>query len=182
MRKQLGFTLIELLVVIAIIAILVAILIPALGAATRLSNRLKDQSQIRGIDQALFTWASKQKSNNFPPIRDFGPPMVYGGSAADVFHELISADGNCKPDGHNPDGIKDELFCSPVARNYIFPAFTWPGTSGGPDYYCCSYGFLNSQTVNRANSMGDAEWRNNGAHQVPLVANRFDPAANNHDN
>jgi prepilin-type N-terminal cleavage/methylation domain-containing protein/prepilin-type processing-associated H-X9-DG protein len=60
-----GFTLIELLVVIAIIALLIGILLPALGKARRNAQQLKDGTQVRGISQAMLSWASDNK-NIFP--------------------------------------------------------------------------------------------------------------------
>lgn len=60
MRRK-GFTLIELLVVISIIALLIAILLPALGAARRAARQMQNNTQLRGIHQALFIFS---QSNN----------------------------------------------------------------------------------------------------------------------
>ena len=55
--RETGFTLIELLVVISIIAILVSILLPALAKARELANRAVCMANIRGIIQAMLTYA-----------------------------------------------------------------------------------------------------------------------------
>ena len=62
MKHQRGFTLIELLVVISIIALLIAILLPALGAARRTARSLQSNTQVRGIQQGMFTYATSNKS------------------------------------------------------------------------------------------------------------------------
>ncbi|NUQ51836.1 MAG: type II secretion system protein [Phycisphaerales bacterium] len=66
MKARKGFTLIELLVVIAIIALLIGILLPALGKARASARQLKDQTQVRGIVQAMALWA--QNNNDQYPL------------------------------------------------------------------------------------------------------------------
>ena len=60
-RSPLGFTLIELLVVISIIALLIGILLPALGAARASARNIQCLSNIRGLGQALYTYATDNK-------------------------------------------------------------------------------------------------------------------------
>ena len=65
-RGALAFTLIELLVVISIIAILISILLPALAKARELANRAVCMANVRGIIQAMATYA--QSNNGTFPV------------------------------------------------------------------------------------------------------------------
>jgi prepilin-type N-terminal cleavage/methylation domain-containing protein len=57
--KRKGFTLIELLVVVAIIAVLVAMLLPALNKARSQAKIMVCKSNMRGIGQSLYAYATE---------------------------------------------------------------------------------------------------------------------------
>ncbi len=75
--RETGFTLIELLVVISIIAILISILLPALAKARELANRAVCMANIRGIIQAMVTYA-QPNGGTFPAAG--GDDAAYAGN------------------------------------------------------------------------------------------------------
>ncbi len=75
MRKRQAFTLIELLVVISIIALLIGILLPALGVARRTARQMQSNTQVRGIHQAMVTYAQGNNSE-FPGLNGSGAAVT----------------------------------------------------------------------------------------------------------
>ena len=96
MRNRHAFTLIELLVVISIIALLIALLLPALGAARRSAQQLQNSTQVRGIQQGVFTLSQSNKGW-YPGVRRLVP-----GSASQTWTAASEMPGNWTPT--NPAG------------------------------------------------------------------------------
>ncbi len=113
-----GFTLIELLVVIAIIALLIGILLPALGKARKSAQQLKDSTQIRGVIQALATWAGDNK-NDYPipsKLDRNGYTLGQNGDPGDR-DEAKDITGQIISPLVNNGSVTAELFISPVEQN-----------------------------------------------------------------
>ena len=113
-----GFTLIELLVVIAIIALLIGILLPALGKARKSAQQLKDSTQIRGVIQALATWAG-DNDNDYPiPSKlDRNNYTLEGNGDVGDRDEAKDITGQIISPLVNNGSVTAELFISPVEQN-----------------------------------------------------------------
>ncbi len=68
--KHLKFTLIELLVVVAIIAILASLLLPSLNKARELGKRTKCLSNLRGVSNLVYLYASDYSDYIVSPVYD----------------------------------------------------------------------------------------------------------------
>lgn len=62
-RRAAGFSIVDLLVVIVCITALLAVQIPTDAAARRTARRMQNSTQLRGIHQALVTFANSNKDN-----------------------------------------------------------------------------------------------------------------------
>lgn len=67
-----GFTLVELLVVIAIIAVIAGLVVPSLMTAQGSAYKLQCTSNLRGLQQSAFTYATKKQK--FPIAKEKDAP------------------------------------------------------------------------------------------------------------
>ena len=104
LKKPYGFTLIELLVVISIIALLIGILLPALGAARRSARQIQNNTQVRGIHQAMVTYAQSAKT-------------YYPGLDGDGYFLPDGAAG--EPDGSGHGGTVERRFAILLDGNFF---------------------------------------------------------------
>ncbi len=82
-RNVQAFTLIELLVVVSIIALLLAILLPSLKSAREQAKRVVCASNLRGITQAIITYAVDNR-DYFPKHQGAEPNYLYVRNASVV--------------------------------------------------------------------------------------------------
>jgi prepilin-type N-terminal cleavage/methylation domain-containing protein len=84
MKRHNAFTLIELLVVISIIALLIAILLPALSSARQSARNLQSSTQVRGIQQGMFTYATSNKDLFPGMVKQSSDPLEAFVAAGDI--------------------------------------------------------------------------------------------------
>ena len=123
MTRKRAFTLVELLVVIGVIAVLIGLLLPALTGARRASVKLKCQSNLRQIGQAMNMYTVDNKGFIIPgavqwytttpqggrgeenwvygregrPCRRCGTPIQRGVQGAGVLERVIYWCPSCQP-------------------------------------------------------------------------------------
>lgn len=90
--RERGFTLIELLVVIGIIAVLLGILIPYLVDAPINARRARSATNLRGIGQTLYTYAT-MNANRYPQAGLYDPAKPAAG-----FNSAQRGQRDIKPD------------------------------------------------------------------------------------
>jgi type II secretory pathway pseudopilin PulG len=77
-------------VVISIIALLISLLLPALGAARRSARRIKNQSNIRGIQQGLVIYGNDHQQL-YPGLERAVPAAADDQSAEDFDRAFTDA-------------------------------------------------------------------------------------------
>ena len=92
-RRGQGFTLIELLVVISIIALLIGILLPALASARTAARQMTNNTQLRGIHQALFAHSQEQKGLYAGLSPTENARIFLSGAFTAEFPELVPSGG-----------------------------------------------------------------------------------------
>jgi len=163
-RRSKAFTLIELLVVVAIIALLISILLPSLARAREIAKRTVCSSNLRGIGQAMKTYAN-DNADWYPMVRyrqtesQTGHDIDFIGFMANDLTGPISTanetkvhpsrglfllviDGscsakqfNCPSAGDNEDDLRNVLSGNPVAAQLGVTRFDFKG------YPYVSYGY-----------------------------------------
>lgn len=200
--KAHAFTLIELLVVISIIALLIGILLPALGAARTSARRMVNNTQIRGIHQALFTESQENKGwfaginssgvavndldrtfkdqadfkyNIEEPVAGTAGQYPHARWATLVWGNYVTAEYLVSPAEYNED-IDSNIIPDKIAS----------GATLGVNDPISSYAMpqLTNASLTGLSEGRAAEWRDNVSTQNPVIVDRvvpnlaggFDPA------
>ncbi len=179
MIRPRAFTLVELLVVIILIGLLMALLLPALGAARRTAQQRQNDTQVRGLHQAMVTFAEGNRSF-FPGIRANNTLIGANNGDTGIDTDPSGTSGGRKG---NFVAVRHEIL---LDGSYITGAYVispaedkteW--TIGSVDQNNYSYAMLRIHY--RAQGMGFApnltaarneEWRNTLNAQAVVVADR----------
>ena len=161
MRKR-AFTLIELLVVISIIALLIGILLPALGSARKTARQMQNSTQLRGIHQAMVTFAQANK-------------FWYAGSTSTG---KVDVNANTADRHGSFMRLQDDDFFEPeynLSPGEVDPAVTSDGITANNATARGSFGVLeyaSSSTSGNLSTLGILEWRDQLNTSAILVTDR----------
>jgi prepilin-type N-terminal cleavage/methylation domain-containing protein len=171
MTSRKAFTLIELLVVISIIALLIGILLPSLAAARAAARRMENSTRIRGVQQALTTFAQGNHG--------FYPGLTTDGNEDNTTNQTL------KVEDRYYVLLRDSYFTTEFIRSPLEtnPGRSWVWTSGtaviSSDY---SYALLQVPGTTTGGPDAGArkiEWGDTINTEAAVIADRnLDPTAN----